>query len=117
MPYYSGSAVYERSFSIPREYVGKKLVLDCGQVGVVAEAWVNDKSAGTRVWLPYSFDISRLVKAGENRLRIVITNTMENERAVENHAPKLQKIEPNGLIGPVRIVPYQEVDLRCTPVP
>lgn len=116
LPYFSGSAAYERSFNLPREYLGKKLVLDCGQVGVVAEAWVNGRPAGVRVWLPYSIDISKLVKAGENKLRIVVTNTLETERAVENHAPKLQKIEPNGLIGPVRITPYQEVVLRCLPV-
>jgi hypothetical protein len=102
---------------LPGSYVGKKLILDCGQVGVVAEAWINDQPAGVRVWLPYTFDISRLVKPGRNKLQILVTNTMENERAVENHAPKLRKIEPNGLIGPVTIAPYQEVNLRCTRVP
>jgi hypothetical protein len=116
LPYFSGSAFYERQILIPRPYIGKKLILDCGQVGVVAELWVNDQRAGARVWLPYSFDISGLVRSGNNKLRILVTNTMENERAVENHAAKLQKIEPNGLIGPVRIVPYQDVDLRCAPL-
>jgi hypothetical protein len=117
LPYFSGSASYECVIDLPSPYIGKKLILDCGQVGVVAEAWVNDQPAGVRVWLPYSFDISRLVKPGRNKLRILVTNTMENERAVENHAQKLRKIEPNGLIGPITITPYQEVDLRCTPVP
>ncbi len=114
LPYFSGSASYERQVQIPKTYMGKKLILDCGQVGVVAEVWVNDRPAGVRVWLPYTFDISGLVRAGSNKLRILVTNTMENERAVENHAAKLRRIEPNGLIGPVRIVPYQDVDLRCT---
>ncbi len=114
LPYFSGSASYARIVSIPTEYIGKKLILDCGRVGVVAEVWVNNRPAGVRVWLPYTFDISKLVHSGDNEVRILVTNTMENERAVENHAPKLRKIEPNGLVGPVTITPFQEVELRCT---
>jgi len=113
LPYYSGSAAYERTFDLPQEYVGKKLILDCGAVGVVAEVWVNDKPAGVRVWLPFSFDISNLVRPGSNRLKIVVTNTMENERAVENRAGRLGHLELSGLLGPVKLIPYMEVALTC----
>jgi hypothetical protein len=113
LPYYSGSAAYEREFNLLESYAGKRLVLDCGRVGTAAEVWVNEKRAGVRVWLPYAFDISRLVKPGVNRLKIVVTNTMENARAVENHARKLERIDINGLLGPVSIKPYLEAELKC----
>ncbi|MCC7496702.1 MAG: hypothetical protein IT160_03935, partial [Bryobacterales bacterium] len=41
---------------------------------------------------------------GSNTVKILVTNTMENERAVENHAPVLSRLRHSGLIGPVRIV-------------
>jgi len=115
LPYYSGSAAYERDFDLRAEYVDKKLILDCGQVGVVAEAWVNGRPAGVRVWLPFKFDISKLVRPGKNHLKIIVTNTMENARAVENHAKKLSRIRLNGLLGPVQIIPYKEVELGLPP--
>jgi len=30
LPYYLGSAAYERKFDLPPAYMGRKLVLDCG---------------------------------------------------------------------------------------
>lgn len=103
LPYYSGSAAYETEIEIPAGYMGRKLTLDCGEVGVVAELRVNGEAAGTRVWLPFAFDITRFVKAGRNRIEIIVTNTMENERAVDNRAAKLPRLRHSGLIGPVRI--------------
>jgi hypothetical protein len=103
LPYFSGSAAYEKEFELPANYVGRKLTLDCGEVGVVAEVWVNDKPAGVRVWLPFSFDITSLVKPGRNKVKILVTNTMTNERAVDNHARLLGRLHHSGLIGPVTI--------------
>jgi hypothetical protein len=104
LPYYSGGAFYEKEFDLPANYAGRKLMLDCGDVGVTAEVWVNGRSAGSRVWQPFSFDISDLVRPGRNQVRVLVTNTMANERAVENHADTLPKIDRNGLHGPVRII-------------
>lgn len=103
LPYFSGSAAYQKQFDLPRAYMGRRLLLDCGRLGSAAELWINDQPAGVRVWLPYRFDISNLVKEGANTVRLVITNTMANERAVENHARLLPKIDLNGLLGPVTI--------------
>jgi hypothetical protein len=113
LPYYSGSAAYEQDVEIPPAYAGTRLVLDCGQVGVAAEVEVDGQSAGVRVWLPFQFDITKLVHAGRNRIRILVTNTMENERAVENHAAKLDQIKLNGLLGPVRVIPYTDTVIEC----
>lgn len=104
LPYYSGGAFYEKDFDLPASYAGRKLTLDCGAVGVAAEVWVNDKAAGVRVWQPFSFDITGLARPGRNRIKILVTNTMANARAIENHAGLLPKIDLNGLHGPVRIL-------------
>ncbi len=113
LAYYSGSATYERDFDLSADFAGRRLVLDCGQVGVTAEVEVNGQPAGTRVWLPYRFDITELVRPGKNRVRITVTNTMENERAVENHRGQLEKLDLSGLLGPVKIDSYAEVELTC----
>ncbi len=104
LPYYSGGAFYEKDFDLPRDFAGRKLTLDCGTVGIAAEVWVNDKPAGVRVWQPFSFDITALARPGRNRVKILVTNTMSNERAIENHADLLPKIDIDGLHGPVRIL-------------
>ena len=67
---------------------------------------MNGKPAGVRVWKPFTFDVSGLVRPGKNRIAILVTNTMENERAVENHAGKLERLKSSGLLGPVRLIPY-----------
>jgi hypothetical protein len=113
LEHYSGSAAYEREFELNPDQAGQSLVLDCGQVGVVAEVQVNGKPAGARVWLPFRFDITKLTRPGKNRIRIIVTNTMENERAVENHRGQLEKLKLSGLLGPVRIDSYRRVELTC----
>jgi hypothetical protein len=113
LPYYSGSAAYEQEFDLPVSYLGRALVLDCGQVGHAVEVWVNGKPAGVRVWLPYKFDITPLLRAGRNRIKIVVANSMENVRAVENHADLLPNLKVNGLLGRVQIVPYLEGNIIC----
>jgi hypothetical protein len=117
LPYFSGSAAYEQEIEIPRQYAASRLMLDCGQVGAVAEVQVNGSPAGVRVWLPFRFDITKLVHPGKNKVRIVVTNTMENERAVENHADQLEQIKLNGLLGPVRVIPYFDATIECPVVP
>ncbi len=44
------------------------------------------------------------MKAGRNKLTIIVTNTMENERAVLERASRLPRLRHSGLIGPVRVI-------------
>ncbi|MBL8242359.1 MAG: hypothetical protein JNM66_33345 [Bryobacterales bacterium] len=105
LPYFSGEAAYETEVDVPAGFAGRRLTLDLGEVGVVAEVHMNGRKVGERAWLPFSFDITEFVKLGRNALKIVVANTMENERAVLERAGKLPKLRHSGLIGPVRIVP------------
>jgi len=111
LAHYSGAASYEKDFSLPPEYQGKRLLLDLGEVGVTAEVWVNGQRIGERAWKPFRLDITDAVRPGANHVKIVVRNTEANARAVENHRPLLKNINLNGLHGPVQIVPYVQLSL------
>jgi hypothetical protein len=59
-----------------------RVMLDLGRVSSVADVFVNGEHARTLVWRPYQLDISRLIKPGENEIKILVTNTEANQRAV-----------------------------------
>ncbi|MBW4027461.1 MAG: hypothetical protein HIU93_08670 [Acidobacteria bacterium] len=105
---YSGSAIYSKSFTLPASFHGQRVVLDLGQISSVADVYVNGKSAGTLVWSPYRLDITNLLRQGQNQLRIVVTNTEANHRAVGTSHHLLQAIDKCGLEGPVRLIPYMD---------
>jgi len=72
--YFSGTATYQNSFNLDAGSVKKKVFLDLGDVRDVAEVFINGKSAGILWKKPYQADISQLIKAGENDLKIEIVN-------------------------------------------
>ena len=112
---FSGTAIYEKSFTLPESYRGKRLVLDLGRVSSVAEVYVNGRNAGTLVWSPFKLDITEFAKPGENHLKIRLTNTEANARAVGPSHKILANIDVCGLEGPVEIVPYTEQTLALKP--
>jgi len=90
---FSGLADYSAAFEIPK--VEGRLLLDLGKVMWVAEAWVNGKSVGARLWGPHVFDVTEVVKAGRNELRIRVANLVNNSYG---------DLKESGLLGPVRVV-------------
>jgi hypothetical protein len=112
---FSGSANYEKSFTLPPSFQGKRVMLDLGRVSSVAEVQVNGHDAGTLVWRPYRLDITEFLHPGDNRLRIRITNTEANARAVGGSHNILPNIDLCGLEGPVQIVPYVDQTLTLRP--
>ena len=113
--FYSGSASYERQVTLSPSYFGenKRIMLDCGKVGVVADVWINNKFVGTKVWEPYRFDLTQFAHPGTNDLKIVVSNSMSNGTDVGERFPLLNNIDIDGLVGPVRITPEVHVDLNC----
>ncbi len=102
--YYSGEAVYEKSVRVSPSFLdgGNTVLLDFGPGEVVgpgtghapgmrallespvresALVYVNGQSAGALWHPPYTLDVTRLLQAGENRLRIVVANLAINEMA------------------------------------
>jgi len=117
LSHYSGTAVYERDIEVPRFAAGEKVVLDLGMVGLAAEVWVNGKSAGQRAWRPFRFDLTKNVKPGRNRLRIVVANSDAGWQCqgdtiyprgswglkYATELDRLPTLVPNGLEGPVTL--------------
>ncbi len=144
--YFSGRAAYERKFDVMSkdETPGTRWILDFGEaktpplswltgeqhnmqayldapVREAAQVYVNGSFAGD-VWKPpYRVDVTRWVRAGVNRLRIVVGNTAMNEMAgkpLPNYRllwdrygrlfepQDMDKVEalPSGLLGPVRLI-------------
>ncbi|MGA7710149.1 MAG: glycosyl hydrolase [Acidobacteriaceae bacterium] len=113
---FSGSAIYTKTFTVPANFRDKQIMLNLGKVSSVADVYVNDKHAGTLVWQPYQLDISKLIQPGENRLKIIVTDTEANRRAVGTSRKILAAIDICGMEGPVQLIPYinQVVTLRPT---
>lgn len=113
--YFSGTADYHKNFTLEEKPQGK-LLLDLGDVGVIATVLVNGKAAGTLWTNPWEIDISHLVQAGENTLEVQVTNTWNNrlvgisEGKVDNvgtyvsrpyHYDRKNPLLSSGLLGPV----------------
>jgi hypothetical protein len=74
---YSGAVRLFQHFTIAStQFV--RVILDLSRVRGTVEARVNDRSAGIRVLSPYTFDITDHVRAGKNKLELIVTNTLAN---------------------------------------
>jgi hypothetical protein len=115
--HYSGTALYETEFEIPATWLGRRLTLDLGDVGVAAEAWLNDQPLGVRTWRPFRFEITGLARE-RNRLVVRVANSDAGRLAqgdtiyprgswglkFETERDRLKHLRPNGLEGPVRVL-------------
>jgi hypothetical protein len=98
---YSGGAWYRKSVTLTPQQTGGNITLNLGQVVATAEVRVNGHLAGIRVAPPWTVDITPLVQAGENRLEILVFNTLANHYTT---IPTRYRGEPtSGLIGPVTL--------------
>jgi hypothetical protein len=120
---FSGGGTYEANF---RWADGAKsaLFLDLGDVGVVAEVFLNDVDCGVRMWKPYRYPISAAIREGENRLRIRVANTLANAiqetyfkqevptAATQEQVQRFARFKEgelrSGLLGPVMILKAAE---------
>ena len=61
---------YRRSFALPAEAKGKRVILHFGAVDYLTEVWINGKSVGTHKggYTSFSFDITDALCEGENTL-------------------------------------------------
>lgn len=97
-PYFCGVMRYETTVFLPKV---KSCELNLGEVYETAHVLVNEKEAGVRVALPYSFEIGKLLHEGENRIIVEVVNTLANRQ--RDFFSMTMPIEPSGLIGPVTL--------------
>ena len=124
-----GTGVYECTFKMDSEAQAQQLwQLDLGDVRESARVSVNDVEIGCAWAVPYVLDVPRgVLRKGENRLRIEVTNLPANRiAALDRQQVPWRKFEdinvvdinyrrtsyanwtpmPSGLIGPVRLIPH-----------
>ena len=96
---YSGGAWYRRTVTLTPDQAAGQVAIDLGDVVATAEVRVNGKTAGVRVAPPWRVDATGLVKPGENRIEILVFNTLANHYLT---IPTHYRGElTSGLIGPV----------------
>ena len=125
---FSGMATYHKKFDIPGDYLGQnqKLMLDLGKVKEIATVFLNGHELGTTVFAPHVFDITKIVRPGENFLVVKVTNTWLNRLIYDDNLPDDERLtntnltrgptgetlwrdakpKSSGLLGPVRIIPW-----------
>jgi hypothetical protein len=98
---YSGGAWYRKTVSLPAELVRGNITLDLGKVVATAEVRVNGQAAGIRVAPPWRVDISKQIRPGENRIEVLVFNTLANHYTT---IPSRYRGDPtSGLLGPVTL--------------
>lgn len=135
--HFSGTGRYEISFQLPAEYMKNdlRLLLNLGKIGNVAEIILNDQNVGV-VWMRgQTTDVTKELKEGENKLIVLVTNTLINRISAMKNAPPVpveliprfgsnnvnnsiprefgfKALPASGLIGPVQIVPLKNVKVK-----
>ncbi len=134
---FSGTGRYEISFILSSDYINKdlKILLDPGKVGNIAEVIINDKNIGT-IWMRgQKLDVTSALKEGDNRLIILVTNTLINRISAMKEPPPVPEdlvsrfgsgavikdiprefgfkpLPASGLIGPVQLIPVKVVTCK-----
>lgn len=133
--FYSGPAVYRKTFTLTDEQAAGPIRLATGEVHQIAEVTLNGKNEGILWTAPWTLDLKNSRK-GENILEIKVVNCWVNRLIGDAAVPKEKRITktniylekepgklrrhqgiwanekllPAGLVGPVRIVFGKETD-------
>ncbi len=136
--HFSGTGVYTISFQLPPHYIAPdlRLELSLGALGDIGEVELNGKPAGV-IWMRgQALDVTGLLRAGSNQMKVKVTNTLINRVSAWKTAPPLppdlaaiygrglrdsssgmrdlygfSPLPRSGLLGPVTITPLKEVRL------
>jgi len=87
--YYSGIAVYKKSFDLPTSATAgsQKLYLDLGKVKNMARVRLNGKELGVVWTAPWKVDITTIVKKKGNELEIEVANLWPNRLIGDEQFP------------------------------
>jgi hypothetical protein len=143
--YFSGTANYEKTFTAPANILNNQVTLDFGEarslefiqqkngmstyldapIKEAAVVYLNDQRVGSLWSPPYKLDLKPFLKAGENRLKVVVANTAVNYMAGRKlpdykllvlrygdrfQPQEMEKVIPysSGITGQVRLVTYSD---------
>lgn len=110
LEHYSGGAWYRKTFELSPDDLEGRVMLDLGEVVSSAEVLVNGRPAGIRVAPPWRLDIGGCVRRGENRLEILVYNTLANHYGTI--PTRYRGSARSGLMGPVTVRTIRRVVLE-----
>jgi hypothetical protein len=98
--YFSGTAVYKKSFEVPGAFYSKsrRYLLDLGEVAVMADVWLNGRFLGTLWKSPFIVDATGAVKPGKNELEVRVTNLWVNRMIGDELLPEDSERNPDGTL-------------------
>lgn len=87
---------YSRAVSIEKKE-GKRYLLNFEAVDYQSTVWVNGEEVGSNTGgnLPFSFDITKAVKDGENEIRLKVTDSTDAKGTYQLHGK--QRLNPKGI--------------------
>jgi len=98
---YSGGAWYRKTIHLDASDLGRPMQLDLGDVVSTAHLYINGAEVGLRMTPPWTFDIGKYMKAGDNLLEIKVFNTASNH--YESIPTNYRGTVRAGILGPVKI--------------
>lgn len=93
---YCGTLSYSTTFNLDNITNRAAYKLDLGKVCEIAHIYINDRDVEVRMWAPYAIDITEYIRAGENKIKVYVSNS----KAVKYE----KRLFESGLIGPVTIM-------------
>ncbi|MCL5280799.1 MAG: hypothetical protein M1376_12935, partial [Planctomycetes bacterium] len=98
--YFSGTATYTKTITIPPPMLGQNrhLILDLGNVQVVAEVKLNGKDLGLLWKSPYRVEITGAARPGDNALEVRVTNLWVNRMIGDENLPEDSSRNPEGTL-------------------
>jgi hypothetical protein len=112
---YCGTITYKKIIVISKEYLnGYKVILDLGKIKDIVEIWINENNLGLYIFPPFRLDISDFIVSGDNKFEFRIKNILFNAlTSLETIDQKNFYIKEYGLYGPIKIIPYKEIEITC----
>jgi hypothetical protein len=110
---YSGGAWYRKNVKIDPVQAGSRAILDLGEVVSSAEVHVNGRKISVLVAPPWQVDISQHLRCGDNRIEVLVYNTLANHyRTIPT---RYRGSLTSGMLGPISIKFHQPVSLFLNP--
>jgi len=99
---YSGGMWYRKTVSVSDvQSSSRSITIDLGDVVASANVYVNGQLVGQKATPPWIFDLTAKLKTGENRIEILVYNTLGNHYL--NSFSQYVGRTKSGLIGPVTL--------------
>jgi hypothetical protein len=120
--YFSGTATYQNTFTLPKKHLPAGLSIDLGEVGQMADVFINGEHVDFLWKAPYKVNFEGQLKPSKNTIEVKVVNTWLNrligdgQPGVEGHSftpvafygvksltQNMGPVVPSGLMGPVRL--------------